>query len=458
MTAPATSGTTRHASRDRLRDAVGTRLRIAREVAAVTALDRTALDAWTEEALAATVAHACAHSPFYAGHVPAHLAKAAAEGGTDAFTALPFTTRAHLAAAYPLGMLAVPLRDVIRFDESSGTGDGNSVGAFFTVEDWLENNLTVAAHLSTVLDERDVVAIAVPYELAGVGQDLDRALEALGCAVVPLGAASPACGPERMVRALHRSGATALVCSGTRALYLGEIARRCGLDPRDDLAVTTLLMAGEGASPAKKARLGEQWGAVAHSMFGMTETNTLAMFCPRGESHLVETRTFFEIVDPATGERLPDGDIGELTVTTLASRAMPLLRYRTGDTCRIEAAPCPCGSPLRRLRHRGRIGDRLRIGDRWASQLVIEDIVLGAMARPPYFFTFQVTGDVLEVSLPPTNADDPAVRAALTAAVRDRLGARTGIAHLALGPFEQALRTSAKPTMRNFTGDRDGGT
>ncbi|MEU4930844.1 AMP-binding protein [Streptomyces yokosukanensis] len=456
MTAPARQ-TSRDSSLGRLRDAVAARVRVAQKVARVTSLDRRSLDRWTEEALARAVAHACADSPFYADFVPAHLARAAAAGRLEAFAAFPFTTREHLAAAYPLGMLAVPPREVIRFDESSGTGNGSSIAAFFTVEDWLENNLTVATLLSAVLDERDVVAIAVPYELAGVGQDLDRALEVLGCTIVPLGAASPKCSPERMVHALHRSGATALVCSGTRALYLGEIARRCGLDPRDELAVSRILMAGEGSSPAKKRRLAEQWGAVAYSMFGMTETNTLAMFCRFGELHLVETRTFFEIVDPESGERLPDGATGELTVTTLASRAMPLLRYRTGDTCRIEAEPCACGSPLRRLRHRGRIGDRLRIGDRWASQLEIEDIVLGAMAAPPYFFTFDAGGDVLEIALPPASADDQTVRAAVSEAVRERLGVRAVFRPLALASFEEALRTSAKPTMRNFTERRAGG-
>ncbi|QDQ15149.1 phenylacetate--CoA ligase family protein [Streptomyces spectabilis] len=446
-----------HDARGRLRDVLRSRVDIARHVAEVTSFDRQALDAWVREARAATVVHACRNSPFYADFVPAHLARAAADGGAGAFGALPFTTREHLSAAYPLGMLAVPRRDVIRFDESSGTGNGRPIAAFFTMADWLENNLTVATLLSCVLDERDVAAIAVPYELAGVGQDLDRAIEVLGCAIVPLGAASPSCPPERMVDALHRSGATTLVCSGTRALYLGEIARRGGIDPRADLGVSKILMAGEGSSPAKKRRLADQWGATAYSMFGMTETNTLAMFCTHRELHLVETRTYFEIVDPASGEPLPDGTVGELALTTLASRAMPLLRYKTGDVCQIEAAPCGCGSPLRRLRHRGRIGDRIRIGDRGTSQLEIEDIVLGGMTRPPYYFAFDVDGAVLEVALPPSSVDDDATRTSIADGARDRLGARVGFRRLDVSRFETALRTSAKPTMRNFSAHHEGG-
>ncbi|QCX80808.1 Phenylacetate-coenzyme A ligase [Streptomyces sp. YIM 121038] len=455
MTTPARAAG--HDARDRLRDVLLARVDVARHVAEVTSFDRRALDSWVRRALAATVAHACDNSPFYAGFVPAHLVRAVADGGPGAFGALPFTTREHLSAAYPLGMLAVPRRDVIRFDESSGTGNGRPVAAFFTRRDWLENNLTVATLLSRVLDERDVAAIAVPYELAGVGQDLDRAIEVLGCTVVPLGAASPSCTPERMVDALHRSGATTLVCSGTRALYLGEIARRRGLDPRTDLTVSKILMAGEGASPAKKRRLADQWGATAYSMFGMTETNTLAMFCAHRELHLVETRTYFEIVDPASGEPLPDGSVGELALTTLASRAMPLLRYRTGDVCQIEAAPCACGSPLRRLRHRGRIGDRIRIGERGTSQLEIEDIVLGAMTRPPYYFAFHVDGGVLEIALPPQSADDDATRTAVADGVRDRLGAPARLRRLDVARFETALRTSAKPTMRTFSAHQEGG-
>jgi phenylacetate-CoA ligase len=451
MTMVTTTTTAGRASRSKLRNAVVGRIDIARRVAAVTSFNRQELDEWASQALAHTVEHACAHSPFYTRFVPANVAKAAAEGRPGAFEALPFTTREHFKAAYPLGMLAVPKRDVIRFDESSGTGDGRSIAAFFTLEDWLENNLTVATLLSTVVDERDVVAIAVPYELAGVGQDLDRAFEMLGCTIVPLGAASPACPPDRMVRAIQRAGATTLACSGTRALYLGEIARRCGIDPRRDLAVSKILMAGEGSSAAKKRRLADLWGAVAFSMFGMTETNTLAMFCKAGELHLVETRSFFEIVDPASGARLPDGATGELAVTTLASRAMPLLRYRTGDTCQIESSPCDCGSPLRRLRHRGRMGDRIRVGDRWTSQLEVEDVVLGAMTSPPYYFAFNIDGDVLEIALPPSSAEDDTTRDLIVTQVRDRLGAPTRFHRLDVSRFEAALRISAKPTMRNFS-------
>ncbi|MFF7201753.1 phenylacetate--CoA ligase family protein [Streptomyces sp. NPDC008141] len=446
-TSPTARRTTR--TEERLRGVIASRRRVARKVAHVASLDREELGRWASAALAETVAHAAEHSAFYAGRVPRSLADAVAKD-PEAFQSVPFTTRQELADAYPLGMLAVPRREVTRFDESSGTGNGQSIAAFFSADDWVENNLVVAHLLSAVLDSSDVVAIAVPYELAGVGQDLDRALELLGCTIVPLGAASPSCSPERMVHALRRSGATALICSGTRALLLGEVARRSGIDPGRDLAVDKLLMAGEGASPAKKARLAEQWGAATYSMFGMTETNTLAMFCARQDLHLVETRTYFEIVDPRSGQLLPDGETGELAVTTLASRAMPLLRYRTGDTCQIEAAPCPCGSPLRRLRHRGRLGDRIAVGHGWASQLEIEDVVLGAMSRPPYFFAFDVDGSVLDVALPPGSAADERTRDAIAAEAARRFGATTRVGVLDVPAFEHALRTSAKPTMRNF--------
>ena len=436
-------------TRASLRAALDRRTAIARRVAAVTALERPALDAWVAESLREAVRHASANSPFYAKLIPDALAEAVATDSAGAFEALPFTTRAMLSDAYPLGLLAVPFSEVIRVDESSGTSNGQSVAAYFTLEDWLTNNLTVASMLgSTVSNE--VVAIAVPYELAGVGQDLDRAFELLGCAVVPLGAASPRSTPDRMVRALRNSGATTLVCSGTRALNLGEIARRRGIDPRDELAVNKILMAGEGASPAKVQRLNDLWGATAYSMFGMTETNTLALFCPGRQLHLVETRTFFEVIDPESGTRLPDGHTGELAVTTLASQAMPLVRYRTGDLCEIEAEPCPCGSPLRRLRHRGRMGDRIPIGAGWASQLEIEDVVLAAMTQPPYYFAFDVTAEGLEIALPPVSLGSSSVTAAISKEMEDRFTVLVRFRPLDVDAFELALRASAKPTMHNF--------
>lgn len=430
------------------------RLALAREVATITSLGRHELDAWIADALRETVQHACANSPFYRTRVSEHLARAASRGEPGAFQSLPFTTRGALSGAYPMGMLAVPSSEVIRFDESSGTSTGQPIAAAFTLEDWLVNNLTVAALLSHVVGQ-EPVAIAVPYELAGVGQDLDRAFEILGCTVVPLGAASPNCPPERMVHALHESQATTLVCSGTRALYLGEIARRNGIDPNRNLAVNKILMAGEGASPAKKQRLRDMWGATPYSMFGMTETNTLALFCAQEQLHLVETRTFFEVVDPVSGDRLPDGEIGELTVTTLASRAMPLLRYRTGDTCQIVDSPCECGSPLRRLRHRGRLGDRIQIGTGGASQLEIEDIVLDNLRDSPYYFSFAVRDGELEIALPPRPARDPYVTHSIADAVQRRIGALARFRELDIDQFEAALRTSIKPTMRTFSANNN---
>jgi phenylacetate-CoA ligase len=433
----------------RLRAALDMRIDLAGDVDAVMSLDRDALDRWVSHAVGDTVRHACTSSPFYAERVSLEMAAAAADGRPGAFEALPFTTRESLSVAYPFGLLAVPRADVIRFDESSGTSTGQSIAALFTAEDWLVNNLTVARLLSPVV-HHDVVAIAVPYELAGVGQDLDRAFEILGCPVVPLGAASPTCSPERMVEALLDSAATTLVCSGTRALYLGEIARRMGIDPLRGLAVDKILMAGEGASPAKRRRLKDLWGAHTYSMFGMTETNTLAMFCTRGELHLVETRTFFEIVDPSSGNRLPDGATGELAVTTLASRAMPLLRYRTGDTCQIEPARCACGSVLRRLRHRGRIADRISIGQHSASQLEIEDIVLSSATAPPHYFTFGVGTDGLEVALPGPSLENLDVTGAIAAEVSHRFGVPTRFRELDIEQFELGLKMSSKPTMQTF--------
>src|SRR5204863_9741352 len=109
--------------------------------------------------------------PFYRASVPKDLAAAAVAGEAGAFEALPFTTREALSDAYPLGLLAVPFEEVIRVDESSGTSTGQSVAAYFTLDDWLFNNWIVASMMAAVV-ARETVAIAVPYELAGVGQDL----------------------------------------------------------------------------------------------------------------------------------------------------------------------------------------------------------------------------------------------------------------------------------------------
>lgn len=412
-------------------------------------LDRAELDLWRREAFWRTVRHAKQNSPFYRTHFGACDAADGGTGSDTAIAALPFTTRQDLMKAYPFGMLAVPREQVIRFGESSGTSSGQPIAAYFTAEDWVANNVTVAQALRRVLTAEDVVAVAVPYELAGVGQDLDRALERAGCLVVPVGLATPLCSPERMIGIFREIGVSALICSATRALSLAETARNMALDPRKDLKLRKLLCAGEGASAAKLDILRREWDAEIYPMLGMTETNTLGMFCPQRRMHLVESRCYFEIVDPESLRPQPDGMAGELVITSLAARAMPLVRYRTGDLCRLAAEPCGCGAPTRVLEHLGRISDRIVVGAVTLSMLEVEQAILSHLTTAPYHFGIRVASGGLRIGLTENNMTS-VIQEGVTRTFQAQYGLEVEFLALDRSRVEDLVRRSVKPTIKNI--------
>lgn len=425
------------------------RIEISNDVMSTLSLSRDEFKLWQELALLNNVKHACLHSPFYQNHIPKQLAQEFINGDLTRFSKLPFTTRDDLMNQYPLGLLSVPKEQVVRFNESSGTSNGKPISAYFTQKDWLTNNNTVAHFLSSVLTSKDCVALAVPYELAGIGQDLDRSIELLNCSVVALGALTKFCPPERMVNILKTAGVTTLICSGTRALYLADVAKEQGICPKSELKVDQILFAGEGASKAKRRLLEETWGAKVYAMYGMTETNTLAMFCTENRLHLIENRNYFEVINPTTGSLQERGEKGELVVTSLSSEAMPLIRYRTGDFCTIDDLPCRCGSPFRVLNHMGRTTDLIMVGSKPISQLQLEDAIMMHLPSSPYYFSFKAKSDKLLIGLTSNNILDT-VHSNIAHEILRRFEVSVEFTSIAKEKFVHALRTAAKPTMNNF--------
>jgi len=432
-----------------LNDVMKERIKIATDVEHILSLDRAELISWQRNALFNNVSHACDNSPFYKQHIPTDLLHSFKKDDSDWLQEMPFTTRDDIMNQYPFGFLAAPTEEVIRFNESSGTSTGKSLSAYFTSKDWLINNNTVAHFLSAVLTPEDCVAVAVPYELAGVGQDIDRSLELINCTIVALGALTQFCPPERMVKIMRNANVTTLICSGTRALYLAEVARKQGLDPKVDFNIDKILFAGEGASPAKRKKLSDIWGAKVYAMYGMTETNTLAMFCTENQLHLVENRTLFEVIDPKTNQPVADGYKGELTVTSLCSEAMPLIRYRTGDNCIIDDKPCGCGSSFRILRHQGRSTDTISIMGQSISQLQLEDAIMSQLEHAPYYFSFNALENKLLVGLT-TNNLTPNITQAIKDEVYKRFKLAVDFSEIEEAIFSEGLRNAVKPTMQHY--------
>lgn len=371
------------------------------QLAEIESLDRNALEIWQLERLNDELPYCYERSPFYR-RLHATMGLPARLGSFDTLAQFPFTTKDDLRACYPLGLLAVPGTDLIRYGESTGT-TGPSTSSFITYEDWIRGNVWVERSFQQHFSAGDLVFVAIPYELTFASYDIDRALEQVGAAVVAVGALNQVCPFQRMARMLWTVKPTGLVCTPTRALRLFDMLREQGHDPLG-VGLRTFLYVGETCSPAKLAKIAQMWQVELVSAYGSTETNSLALACAEGNSHLTEDRHYFEVVDPEVGTRLDDGQAGELVLTSLQARAMPLVRYRTGDLAVIDGRPCPCGSPRRVLRHLGRVSERIRVQGRIVHKLALEDVILSSSDTGLYYAAGSRNG-VLTVRVEATGPD-----------------------------------------------------
>lgn len=356
-------------------------------VKGLAAIDAAARAAW----LAAAIEYAVTSSPFYRDSASWRSVS------TRELEQLPFTTRQDVLSAYPFGLLAVRRDELVRYAESTGTAGPRGAG-YVTREDWLVNNLSVSASWASFLTPDDTLAVAVPYELTYVGADIDRVAELLGAAVLSIGVNNQLCPWRRAIELLRSHAVTAVFCSPTRAIRLAQLALEAGLDPRWDLQVRKIICVGELTSDVKRDYLAQRWNASVYDHYGMTEVMAVAVPCARRALHLCEDRLHVEVVDPLTNAPVPPGTYGELVLTTLANRAMPLVRYRTGDLIRVEPGGCPCGSRFRAIKQLGRVSGVFATPAGPAHLHQVDEILLSEPRILPYYAVSRMPGG-LRVSL-----------------------------------------------------------
>lgn len=307
-------------------------------------LRRADLEAYQLDRLRATLDLARAHSPFYRRHLAA--APATLEAVAD-LARLPFTTAADL-RAQPLQFLSVSQDEIERVVTlvTSGT-TGAPKRLFFTRAD---QELTIdffRAGMSTFTTPGDRVLILLPGETPGsVGDLLAAALRRLGAEPIQHG---PVRDPTHTLTVAAETGANVMVGVPTHVLRLVRQAPPAG--PR--LKIKSVLLTTDHVPQAIVRAVEAAWGGRVYNHYGMTEMGLGGgVDCAlRRGLHLREADMLFEIVDPATGEPLPDGQLGEVVFTTLTRGGMPLIRYRTGDLGRFLSGECPCGTRLRTLAH-----------------------------------------------------------------------------------------------------------
>jgi phenylacetate-CoA ligase len=272
---------------------------------------------------------------------------------------LPFTVKTDLRDTYPFGLFASPMGDVVRLHASSGT-TGKPIVVAYTRDDvdvWAE--VMARTFASCGLHRGDILQNAFGYGLFTGGLGAHYGAEALGATVIPVSGGNT----ERQIMVLKDFGVSALCCTPSYFVHLIERAREVGVDLHE-LPLRIGVFGAEPWSDAMRAHIEAESGVKAYDIYGLSEIigPGVASECSAQNGlHVFEDHFYPEIIDPVTGEPLPDGAEGELVLTTLSKKAMPMIRYRTRDITRIINEPCSCGRTLRRIRRIGRRSDDMII-------------------------------------------------------------------------------------------------
>lgn len=310
-------------------------------------LDPEALKALQLTRLRASLAQA-ARAPFYARR----FAELGLDPGDikslDDLARLPFTTKNDLRAGYPYGLLAVEREQAVRLHASSGTTGTPTavVHSAADLESWTQ--LVARSLYMAGLRASDVFQNLVGYGLFTGGLGMHYGAERLGCLVVPSGTGNSL----RQVNLMRQLGTSAVHIIPSYAMRLLETFAELDLDPRKDSALRLAVIGAEPHSEDLRRRVEMGFGVTAINSYGLSEMNGpgVAMECPAQDGlHVWEDAYLVEIIDPDTLEPLPEGQVGELVMTTLDRQAMPLIRYRTRDLCSLLPGVCACGRTHRRL-------------------------------------------------------------------------------------------------------------
>ena len=310
------------------------------------------------ERLKATVAH-CMNNPIYkkrleeAGVTPENIKS------VDDIRRIPFTTKQDLRDNYPFGLASVPLTECVRLHSSSGT-TGNPTVILHTQKDLDEWANQVARNLWMVgLRPNDVFQNSSGYGMFTGGLGFQYGAERLGMLTIPAAAGNSL----RQIKFMKDFGTTALHAVPSYVTRLYEVMQETGVDPRKDTKLKVLAIGAEPHSEEQRKRIEQMLGVKAYNSFGMSEMcgPGVGFECKEQNGlHFWEDYYIVEIVNPETLEPVPDGEIGELVLTSINREAMPLLRYRTRDLTRVIGRGCPCGRNHVRLdRMKGRSDDMM---------------------------------------------------------------------------------------------------
>lgn len=327
------------------------------------------LQALQSERLVKQIAHVYENCPAYRKKMDEAGLKPEDIKGIDDISKLPFTTKDDLKDAYPYGYLSVPLTDVVRIQSTSGT-TGKRVVAFYTQEDvdiWDE--CCARAIVAAGGTKEDVVHVCYGYGLFTGGPGLNGGSHMLGSMTLPMSSGNT----DRQLQFMTDLGSTILCCTPSYAANLGESITERGL--KDQIQLKAGIFGAEPWTEEMRHDIEDTLGIKAYDIYGLTEISGpgVSFECEeQGGMHIQEDHFYAEIINPETGEILPDGEIGELVFTSLDKKAYPLIRYRTRDLCYLTREKCSCGrTHVRMHKPMGRSDDMMVVKgvNVWPSQI-----------------------------------------------------------------------------------------
>ncbi len=264
----------------------------------------------------------------------------------EEFETLPFTDKGDLREAYPLGLAAVPDKEIVRIHSSSGT-TGTPVVIPYTardVEDWAV--MFERCYRMAGITEDDRIQITPGYGLWTAGIGFQAGCERLGAMAIPMGPGNT----EKQLKMMEDLGTTVLTATSSYALLLAEEIKKRGI--KDRLKLRKGVIGSERWGEKMREEIAADLGVEFYDIYGLTEIYGpgIGISCDyRNGIHMWDDYLYFEIIDPKTGKTVPDGTVGELVITTLRKEGAPLIRYRTHDLTRIIPGECPCGSRFPRI-------------------------------------------------------------------------------------------------------------
>ncbi len=303
--------------------------------------------------------------------------------GIEDLHKLPFLTKADLRDAYPYGLLAKPLKDCVRIQSTSGT-TGRRVVAFYTQHDVdLWEDCCARAIVAAGGTNEDVCQVAYGYGLFTGGPGLNGGSHKVGCLTLPMSSGFT----DRQIQFMNDLSATILCCTPSYAAYIGESLKEQGYKP-EDIPLKAGIFGAEPWTEEMRRNIEATLGIKAYDIYGLTETTGPGVSFECSEQtgmHINEDHFLAEIIDPDTGEVLPEGSKGELVFTSLDKEAFPLLRYRTRDICVLSRKPCSCGrTHIKMSKPMGRSDDMMIIRGVNVFPSQIETVLLKEGYQPNY--------------------------------------------------------------------------